>query len=97
MKNGMTLKQHADQARSIRQMAQDMRDMQREVLPAYPKKSRMNSRIKTAERALSRLRSELEEALYRDHPDTAWKVGFPHYSDEALGRLMEESTCDAEY
>ena len=94
MKKGMTLKQHAEQARRIREMADSLMDMRRTAWKAYPSKGKMNSRFNAAEKALTRLRSELEESFYKDHPSVAPSVGFPHYNEDALKRLEQKAEAE---
>ena len=94
MKKGMTLKQHAEQARRIREMINSLMVMRATAWEAYPLKGRMSSRFDAAEKALTRLRSELEESFYKDHPSVAPSVGFPHYHEDALKRLEQKAEAE---
>ena len=91
MKKGMTLQQHAEQARRIQEVYEILMEMRRTAWQAYPKRGKVNSRLDTAEKSLRRLRSELENAMYSDHPNVATEVGFPHYDPDALARLEEKA------
>ena len=91
MKKGMTLQQHAEQARRIQEMSESLMEMRRTAWEAYPVRGRLNSRLHTAEKSLRRLRSELENAMYSDHPNVSPEVGFPHHDPDALARLEEKA------
>ena len=91
MKKGMTLQQHADAAMRVQLMAAILLEMRQTAWTAYPVQGKINARLHTAEKALTRLRSELEESFYQEHPEVAHGVGFPHYTFDALDRLEIEA------
>ena len=93
MKKGMTLQQHADAAMRVQLMAASLLEMRKTAWKAYPVQGKINSRLHTAEKALTRLRSELEELFYQEHPSVAHGVGFPHYKVKALERFEIEAAA----
>lgn len=95
-KRGLSIEGHVENARRVLRIREDLGHLQQDVWGCYPKSSRLNASAEAATRAVERLRSELEEALYRDHPDASRRAGFPHYDTAALARLAAEVSPGAE-
>lgn len=83
------MQNHAIQAERIKYIIEIVKEIQKETWSGYPKSSKLNLRLDSAEKALSKVRSELEERFYWDHPDAANFCGFPHYNFDSLQKLRK--------
>jgi len=82
-KTGLTMEQHRELGRKLKGMQRDVTHTQSMLVRAYPIKDGYERRLQAIENHLWKIRSDLENAMSREHPSDEWDL------DVYYGKLDE--------